>query len=89
VTRLLLLLFISLQLADIVSTNSALAVPGVREGNPLMAAWQAQFGAAWWLPKLVTVGLVAATVLRSRRRWPMFFVVSVSAVAVLVNLAHL
>jgi Domain of unknown function (DUF5658) len=87
--RLLLALFVALQFLDIVSTNRALAVPGVWEANPLMAASQTALGAAWWLPKLAAAGLIAVTVLRSRRRWPMFFVVSVSALAVLVNLAHL
>ncbi len=87
--RLLLILFVVFQLADVVSTNFALAVPGVWEANPLMALSQAKLGAAWWLPKLAAIGVVAVTAPRSRRRWPMVFIVSVSAVAVLANLAHL
>jgi hypothetical protein len=45
---LLLILFVDLQLADVVSTNYALALPGVWEANPLMAMSQAKLGIAWW-----------------------------------------
>ena len=86
---LLLLLFVDLQLADVVSTNYALALPGVWEANPLMAISQAKLGAAWWLPKLAAIGLVALTAPWSRRRWPMIMIVAVSGGAVLLNLAHL
>jgi uncharacterized protein DUF5658 len=86
---LLLILFVDLQLADVVSTNYALALPGVWEANPLMALSQAELGAAWWLPKLAVIGLVSLTAPWSRRRWPMLFIVAVSAGAVLLNLAHL
>jgi hypothetical protein len=87
--RLLLVLFVGLQFADVVSTNYALAVPGVWEANPMMALSQATLGAAWWLPKLAAIGLVAITAPRSRRRWPMIFIVAISGGAVLLNLAHL
>ena len=86
--RLLLILFIELQFADILSTNHALARPGVWEANPLMAFSQAKLGTAWWLPKLAVVGLVAATAPLSRWRWPIVAMVSVSSIAVLVNFAH-
>jgi heme A synthase len=86
---LLLVVFVGLQLADVVSTNYALAVPGVWEANPLMALSQAKLGTAWWLPKLAAIGLVVLTAPQSRRRWPMFFVVAISGGAVLLNLAHL
>ncbi|MBV8337760.1 MAG: hypothetical protein JO358_20470 [Alphaproteobacteria bacterium] len=86
--RLLLMLFVELQLADILSTNHALARPGVWEANPLMAWSQAELGAAWWLPKLAIIGLVASTARRSRRRWPIVAMVSVSCAAVLINLTH-
>src|SRR5713226_3731553 len=78
----LLVLFVGLQFADIVSTNYALAVPGVWEANPLMALSQAKLGTAWWLPKLAAIGLVAATAPWSRRRWPMIFIVAISGGAV-------
>ncbi len=86
---LLLILFVDLQLADVVSTNYALALPGVWEANPLMAISQAKLGSAWWLPKLAAIGLVSLTAPWSRRRWPMIIVVAVSGGAVLLNLAHL
>jgi hypothetical protein len=87
--RLLLILFIELQFADILSTNHALARPGVWEANPLMALSQAKLGAAWWLPKIAAMALVAAVAPWSRRQWPIVAMVSVSCVAVLINLAHL
>jgi Domain of unknown function (DUF5658) len=86
--RLLLMLLIELQLADILSTNHALAMPGVWEANPLMAWSQAKLGAAWWLPKLVPIALIAAMAPLSRRRWPIVAMVSVSCLAVLINFAH-
>ena len=86
---LLLILFVDLQLADVVSTNYALALPGVWEANPLMAISQAKLGTAWWLPKLAAIGLVSLAAPWSRRRWPMIFIVAVSGGAVLLNLAHL
>jgi Domain of unknown function (DUF5658) len=87
--RLMLLLFVELQLADILSTNHALARPGVWEANPLMAISQAKLGAAWWLPKLAVVGLIGAAAPLSRWRWPIVAMISVSAAAVLINCAHL
>ena len=89
VKRLLLILFVELQFADILSTNHALARPGVWEANPLMALSQAKLGAVWWLPKLAAIVLVAAVAPLSRRQWPIVAIVSVSCVAVLINIAHL
>lgn len=86
--RLMLLLFVELQLADILSTNHALATPGVWEANPLMAISQAKLGAAWWLPKLAVVGVIAAAAPLSRWRWPIVAMISVSCIAVLVNLTR-
>ena len=86
---LLLILFVGLQLADIASTNYALAIPGVWELNPLMAFSQAKLGAVWWLPKLAAVGLLCVAAFFTRRRWPMIFAVSVSGLAVLANLTQL
>src|SRR6266481_778060 len=53
---LLLSLFVGLQIADIITTNHALEIPGIWEANPLMALSQAKLGAAWWLPKLAGAG---------------------------------
>ncbi len=85
---LLLLLFVELQIADIVTTNHALAIPGIWEANPLMALSQAKLGAMWWLPKLTVVAYLCVAGSLMRRRWPMIFAVSVSGLAVLGNLAH-
>jgi Domain of unknown function (DUF5658) len=87
--RLLLLLFVEFQLADIVSTNSALAVPGLWEANPLMALSQAKLGAAWWLPKAAAVALCCLTAPVLRRSWPIIVAVSYYAVIVCGNLAQL
>ena len=83
------MLFVGLQICDVLTTNRALKTPGVWEANPLMALSQAKLGAAWWLPKIAAMALVAAVAPWSRRHWPIVAMVSVSSVAVLINLAHL
>jgi Domain of unknown function (DUF5658) len=88
-TRMLLMLLAELQLADVLTTNHALARAGVWEANPLMAMSQAKLGAAWWLPKLAAIGLIAAMAPLARRRWPLIAMVVVSLMPVLINLAHL
>ena len=87
--RFLLLLFVALQLADIVSTNAALAVPGVWEANPLMALSQAELGAAWWWPKAGAVLLCCIVAPLLRRSWPLVLVVAYYAIIVSVNLVQL
>ena len=84
----LLILFVELQIADILTTNHALALPGVWELNPLMAISQAKFGAAWWVPKLTVVAYLCLAATFMRRRWPIIFAVSVSGLAVLGNISH-
>ena len=84
----LLILFVELQIADILTTNQALAVPGVWELNPLMAMSQAKLGAAWWVPKLAVVAYLCVAATFMRRRWPIIFAVSVSGLAVLGNISH-
>ncbi len=84
----LLILFIELQIADILTTNHALALPGVWELNPLMAMSQAKLGAAWWVPKLAVVAYLCLAATLTRRRWPIVFAVSVSSLAVLGNISH-
>ena len=85
---LLVTLFVGLQVADIASTNYALAIPGVREVNPLMAFSQAKLGAVWWLPKLAAVGVLSAMAFSMRRRWPSVFAISLSSLAMLANRSH-
>jgi uncharacterized protein DUF5658 len=82
-------LFLALQIADIVTTNYALAVPGIWEANPLMAFLQSKLGAAWWVPKLVVVGFICLATPLSRQRWPMIFVISYYSVVVCGNIAQL
>ena len=84
----LLILFVELQIADILTTNHALALPGVWELNPLMAMSQAKLGAAWWLPKLAVVAYLCLAATLMRRRWPIIFAVSASGLAVLGNISH-
>jgi hypothetical protein len=84
----LLILFVELQIADILTTNRALTIPGVWELNPLMAMSQAKFGAAWWVPKLTVVAYLCLAATFTRRRWPIIFAVSVSGLAVLGNISH-
>jgi len=84
----LLILFVELQIADILTTNHALALPGVWELNPLMAMSQAKLGDAWWVPKLAVVAYLCLAATFMRRRWPIVFAVSVSGLAVLGNISH-
>ena len=84
----LLILFVELQIADILTTDRALAVPGVWELNPLMAMSQAKFGAAWWVPKLAVAAYLCLAATLVRRHWPIIFAVSVSGLAVLGNISH-
>ena len=83
-----LALFVGLQIADVVTTNHALTIPGIWEANPLMAWAQAELGAAWWLPKLAVVGYLCVAATCMRRRWPIIFAVSVSSLAVVGNISH-
>src|SRR5215469_6020712 len=84
-----LALFLALQIADVLTTNRALTIPGVTEVNPVMAAFQARLGPAWWLPKAMAVAWFAVAISLSRRRWPMFFAVSCCSLVVVINLANL
>ena len=89
VSLFLLLLFVELQLADIVSTNAALALPGVWEANPLMALSQAKLGASWWLPKAAAVVVCCGAAPLLRRCWPLVFAVAYYAIIVGINLTQL
>jgi hypothetical protein len=83
------LLFIGLQIADVVTTNYALAIPGNWEANPIMELSQSQFGAAWWLPKVAVVGFAAVVVARACRLWPMVLTIFYYLFVVSANLACL
>jgi hypothetical protein len=86
--RLWVMLFVGLQICDILTTNRALAMPGVWEANPLMAWSQAELGAVWWLPKLAVVAYLSLSASFMRRRWPMIFAASISGLCVVGNLAN-
>jgi len=83
------ILFIGLQIADVVTTNYALAVPGNWEANPIMQLSQTHLGAAWWLPKVAAVGFAAAVAPRTLRPWPILFALSYYVIIVSGNLACL
>jgi hypothetical protein len=84
---LLLVLFMLLEVADVVTTNHRLALHSAWEANPIVAALQSELGCAWWLPKALAFGWVAVAVTRIRRRWPLVFAVSYCGVIVALNLA--
>jgi Domain of unknown function (DUF5658) len=81
--------FLGLQVADVVTTDYALAVPGSWEANPIMRLSQTHLGVGWWLPKVVAVGFAAAVASRTSRLWPIIFAVSYYTIIVSVNLACL
>ena len=83
------LLFVGLQIADVVTTNYALTISGNWEANPIMQLFQTYLGDAWWLPKVGAVGLAAAVAPRTPRPWPILFVVSYYVIIVSGNLACL
>ncbi|MFL5267907.1 MAG: DUF5658 family protein [Stellaceae bacterium] len=86
---LLLILLIGLQIADVVTTDYALRVPGIWEANPLMALAQAKLGAVWWLPKLTVTAYLCAMAAAMRPCWPVIVVISFSGLVVLGNLTQL
>ena len=86
---LLLVIFAVLQIADVVTTNYALVMPGVWEANPLMALMQTQLGPVWWLPKVAVVVFVCFATPVARRRWPLVLMISYYAVIVSINLTQL
>jgi hypothetical protein len=83
------ILFIELQIADVVTTNRALAVPGNWEANPLMQLSQTHLGAVWWLTKIPVIVFAAVAASSSLRPWPMFVAVWYYVIVVSGNLASL
>jgi hypothetical protein len=58
VARWLLITLAVAEIADILSTNAALAsTPGTFESNPLMRLMMARFGSWWWLWKALLAAL--------------------------------
>jgi uncharacterized protein DUF5658 len=88
----LLVVFIILQVADILTTNDALARAGIREGNHLILAHMRNYGDLWWVqPKLAVIGIAMVVARQVRWRWPLAVVCSLYAAIVVNNLivAHL
>jgi Domain of unknown function (DUF5658) len=85
---LLLGLFAILQVADVVTTNCVLKIPGAIEANPVMAAAQHSLGPWWWLPKAAITLWFVLVASGSRRRWPLVCAVLLCAVVVAINLAN-
>jgi hypothetical protein len=83
------ILFIELQIADVVTTNRALAVPGNWEVNPIMQLSQTHLGTAWWLAKIPVIAFAAVAAPPSLRPWPMFFAVWYYVIIVSGNLVFL
>jgi Domain of unknown function (DUF5658) len=65
------LFLVVLQIADVISTNIALARPGAVETNPVVSLALAHLGVFWWLPKLIILVPIALGIraggLRGRR----------------------
>ena len=82
-----LVIFIILQVGDVISTNMAIGRPGVTEINPIIRALMVAHGENWWVaPK---VALVAAAILVMRRvrwRWPLTGLTALYVPIVLNNL---
>ncbi|MBS0638998.1 MAG: DUF5658 family protein [Acetobacteraceae bacterium] len=86
---LLVLLLVALQIADVATTNVALATPGLREGNPVMAWAQEALGAHWWVMKwvLAYAGICALALVRNV--WPLRLATGYYATIVISNALHM
>ena len=81
----LLVVFILLQAADVLTTNAALARPGAREANQLIQAHMHAYGDLWWLqPKLALIGVAIVVARQTRWRWP-FALVCLLYVGIVAN----
>jgi hypothetical protein len=82
----MLLILISLQFLDVITTN---LVPGV-ESNPVVLFLFAHLGAMWWLPKLIICALISAGAIMAGRipRRPLIIVTTCYAIVVLLNMAN-
>jgi len=80
--------FLLAQLADILTTNAALA-RGAWEGNPMMAAAQAALGVSWFVPKLALVALLLWMLCRTKRPGVVVFAAALSVVGPVNNVVTL
>ena len=83
----LLTLVAILQLADIATTNTILAMPTGGEGNPVMAYAQHALGSAWPIPKLLLMVGVIAIVAHARTARPAAVLLAMYALTVANNAA--
>ena len=69
--------FIMLQVADVLTTNRALSVPGNREANPIIVLLKSHFGSAWWWAPKTAITLVGVLVTcQLEWKWPIVVVIS-------------
>ena len=93
--HLFILAFTILQIADILTTNQALSLPGRAEINPFMAEAMARLGTAWWVPKLAIIALVISLAFWASRRQSriltagFYAALGMTLTVVLSNIAHL
>jgi hypothetical protein len=85
--RMMLMLFVAVELADVVTTDHALAI-GALEVNPFMAWAQASLGQWWWFPKMMIACTVCAIGYKAQRLWPMVMAIVFSAACVVINFSH-
>lgn len=83
-TEIVIIFFVVTQLLDIWTTNKALKLPNLREGNPLMRFFQDRFGKFWAVPRF-GLGVILAYGLWY---WTQSFIpiITVSVVILLVAL---
>ena len=83
----LLVIFVILQVGDVMSTNAAVGRSGVTEANPVIRALMVAHGENWWItPKIALVAAAILVMRRVRWRWPLIALSALYMVVVLNNL---
>ena len=85
----LLLILAALQICDVITTNVALAMPGISEANPVWAFAQTSLGGLWFVPKLAVAGLAILAIGHYPTTRPVWTAVSIYFVIVSVNVLTL
>ena len=82
-----LVIFIILQVGDVMSTNMAIGRAGVTEINPIVRALMVAHGENWWVaPKIALVAAAILVMRRVRWRWPLTALTALYIPVVLNNL---
>lgn len=82
-----LVIFIILQVGDVMSTNMAIGRAGVTEINPIVRALMVAHGENWWVaPKIALVAAAILVMRRVRWRWPLAALTALYIPVVLNNL---